>query len=718
MDEEAPTWESMLAINEALVLSALRQDALMEESARMNAQLAEMNQALLHGELRQQEFASALKAGSEHLRQTMAQREETAGQLAAAAQILAAGAKELEEKARLLDLSNDAIVVRDMEGRIRYWNRGAENLYGWTCEEALGKISHHLLATEFPTPIERMTEELHRTGHWMGELIHTTRDGQRLTVLARKTLDRDAEGHPAWVLENLTDITARKQAEQTLEASEARFRAAVSLVSSLLWTNNSEGRMEGPQPGWGNFTGQREEEYQGYGWARAVHPEDAQPTVAAWEQAVAGKRVFEFEHRIRRYDGQWRLCSIHAVPLFGDEGQVQEWVGVHTDITDRKHAEEALREAKDAAEAANASKDRFLAVLSHELRTPLTPVLMAASALEHDPDLSPEVREDMTMIKRNIELETKLIDDLLDLNRITSGKLELHIEAIDLNEAVRHVCDMLRSQINTQRVRLETELEETAAPIAADSARLQQVLWNVLRNAIKFTPEEGTIRVSTKLLPDGRREVRMQDTGMGISAEALPRIFHAFEQGGVGVTRQFGGLGLGLAICKGLVELHRGTIRAESEGPSHGSTFIIELPGEMLQAVAPSPDAIPAAKGRPQLRLLVVEDHADTARTLHRLLKAAGFAVIAAPDVATAIATAERETFDVLISDLGLPDGDGYEIMRRVREIRSVPGVAMSGYGMDEDLRRSREAGFAEHLVKPIDMGQLIAAIRRVADER
>ena len=278
---------------------------------------------------------------------------------------------------------------------------------------------------------------------------------------------------------------------------------------------------------------------------------------------------------------------------------------------------------------------------------------------------------------------------------------------------------MLRSQIHTQRVRLETELAEAAAPIAADSARLQQVLWNVLRNAIKFTPEDGTIRVTTKPLPDGRREVRVRDTGIGISAGALPHIFDPFEQGGVGVTRQFGGLGLGLAICKGLVELHRGTIRAESEGPGRGSTFIIELPGEPAHTVADAPHAAPAENGKPpQLRLLVVEDHADTLRALQRLLRGAGFAVIPAFDVATALATAEREPFDVLVSDVGLPDGDGYEIMRRIRETRGVPGVAMSGYGMDADMRRSHEAGFAEHLVKPIDMAQLIAAIRRVAGER
>ena len=211
----------------------------------------------------------------------------------------------------------------------------------------------------------------------------------------------------------------------------------------------------------------------------------------------------------------------------------------------------------------------------------------------------------------------------------------------------------------------------------------------------------------------------MQDSGIGISVEALPRIFDAFEQGGVKVTRQFGGLGLGLAISKSLVELHRGSIRAESAGPGQGSTFMLELPEAAPDTAGKSPHFAPPESGeQPRMRLLLVEDHLDTARTISRLLRAAGFAVTTATDVASASAAASKEPFDVLVSDLGLPDGDGYEIMRRIRAIRSVPGIAMSGYGMNEDRRRSQEAGFTEHLVKPIDLPQLVAAIRRVTDNR
>ena len=401
--------------------------------------------------------------------------------------------------------------------------------------------------------------------------------------------------------------------------------------------------------------------------------------------------------------------------MFDVEGNVEVVAGSTRVITGRKKAEEEMRAAKEAAEGANRAKDRFLAVLSHELRTPLTPVLMTVASMEVDPSLPAEARESFSMIRRNVELETKLIDDLLDLSRVSSGKIALHPEPVDLNAAVRHVCSICGPQISEKGVHLHCDLAADAGFVEADPARFRQVLWNLFNNAVKFTPAGKNIHITTARLPGNRMRVEVRDEGIGIPPEIITKIFDAFEQGEEKVTRQFGGLGLGLglAICKALVELHHGTIRAESNGDGQGRRFFHGTSGRSRFANAGMARcAIGGDRvGRMQLRLLIVEDHADTARALSRLLTRSGYLVETASNMAAAVELAKRESFDLVISDLGLPDATGYELMRQLREFGEIKGIAMSGYGMDEDLRKSREAGFSEHLVKPVDVVRLQEAI-------
>jgi PAS domain S-box-containing protein len=402
-------------------------------------------------------------------------------------------------------------------------------------------------------------------------------------------------------------------------------------------------------------------------------------------------------------------------PVFADDGTVKAVAGTTRFITQRKEEEKALKEAKETAEAANRAKDRFLAVLSHELRTPLTPVMMTVSALEMDPELPPSIRADMSMIRRNVELETKLIDDLLDLSRIVSSKLALRLEPVDLNEVVREACAICRPQMLEKSIRLEQYLQGEPLPVMVDSARFQQVLWNVLKNAVKFTPEQGVIRVATRRGADDRAEVVIEDSGMGIAPELLTKIFDAFEQGDPSITRAFGGLGLGLAISRALMELHGGSISAASDGNGKGAVFTVALPvyagapAHEISGPAPPPESHPQ-----KLRLLVVEDHADTARTLGLLLRRAGFVVTTAGDVSTALRLADAQAFDMLISDVGLPDGTGFELMKQMAKNHALPGIAMSGFGLESDVAKSLEAGFREHLVKPVRVAQLEQAIRRV----
>jgi len=419
-----------------------------------------------------------------------------------------------------------------------------------------------------------------------------------------------------------------------------------------------------------------------------------------------------YEVLIERPDGSRRNVLPFPRIIRDRSGKAVGAVNMLVDVTELKRTESAL---KDAAEAALRSKDRFLAVLSHELRTPLTPVAMAAASIAGNADLPPALREEVEMIRRNVDLETKLIDDLLDLSRITSGKLRLQPQTLDLNDAMKHVREICRLEILEKRIQLHCDWGAHGAKVHADPARLRQALWNILKNAAKFTPEGGDIHIATERA-GGRVRITIRDTGVGIATDLLPNIFNAFEQCDSAVARQFGGLGLGLAISKALIALHHGQIRVASDGVGKGATFIIELPESASKMENQNAKTDSCADNRPtSLRLLLVEDHVDTSRMLVKLLGSAGYTVRTASNAAGALELAANEPFDLILSDIGLPDASGYHLMQQIKRDHGIAGIAMSGYGMDEDIRKSQEAGFSDHLVKPISFAQLDQAIQRLA---
>ncbi|HEX2223755.1 MAG TPA: ATP-binding protein, partial [Thermoanaerobaculia bacterium] len=387
--------------------------------------------------------------------------------------------------------------------------------------------------------------------------------------------------------------------------------------------------------------------------------------------------------------------------------------------------------AKRAAEEANDAKDRFLAALSHELRTPLTPILTVSASLEEDRGLPEEVRTGLAMIRRNAELEARLIDDLLDLTRVAHGKLELHPEVTDLREVIEHAVETCCGRETASgRIELKLELEAGEHRVWGDTSRLTQVFWNLLNNAVKFTPTGGTITVATHEEAGLRPElvVEVTDTGIGIAPEILPRIFEAFEQGDRRITRQFGGLGLGLAVSRAILELHGGRIETFSEGIGHGATFVIHLPAglpaeiaeaDRPAAAAPAPEPAAGERVAP-LHILLVEDHPDTAEAMAELLRGFGHQVTAAATVAgalaaTAAAEAAHDGIDLVVSDLGLPDGSGQDLMRELVRRYGLRGIALSGYGMEDDIRKSLEAGFGRHLTKPVNPQILKSAIAQAA---
>ena len=360
----------------------------------------------------------------------------------------------------------------------------------------------------------------------------------------------------------------------------------------------------------------------------------------------------------------------------------------------------------------NLAKDQFLAMLSHELRTPLTPVLASAVALENEPDLSENVHESLQMIRRNVELEARLIDDLLDLTRIDKGKIQLSFEVVNAHALLQNALEICQAEIDRKHLTPRLDLAAEKVYLRADPARLQQIFWNLINNAVKFTARDGQISICTNDDTGDRLRIEIADTGLGIEPESLPKIFDAFEQGG---RTQLGGLGLGLAISKRLVEAHSGTITAESAGRNKGAKFTLIFPVcEKVDAQAPLAVSPRAAHHR-AMRVLLVEDHEDTKQSLTKLLRLRGYHVESASNVQSALDLIAQDQFDVLISDLGLPDGSGIDLIRRVQSDRPVLGIALTGFGMEEDIRKSREAGFKHHLVKPIDLNKLDSIIQEVA---
>ncbi|HYD85105.1 MAG TPA: ATP-binding protein, partial [Opitutus sp.] len=416
-------------------------------------------------------------------------------------------------------------------------------------------------------------------------------------------------------------------------------------------------------------------------------------------------------------------------------GSILGLLKIMTDQTEARATAEALErsrsdllaalqtaeQARAEAVAAGRAKDQFLAALSHELRTPLNPVMMIASEAAADPSLPAHVRADFEVVRKNVELEARLIDDMLDITRITQGKLALQAQQVDLHASVREAVAMLRTAASEKHIVVSFSLQAWHSQVLGDPARLQQIFANLLSNAIKFTPSGGTVVVeSANDETLNEIVVRVTDTGIGLTRDELTRVFQPFTQGGhagESGSALYGGLGLGLTIVEELSVRHGGRVSAASPGPGQGATFSVSLPiARSVTAPPPMKDTVPeqtnAVTG---LRILLVEDHAPTRMALQRMLARRNHTVISANSCAAALEEVKQRSFDLVISDIGLPDGDGYELLGRLRETQpQLPGIALSGFGMEGDLRRSETAGFAVHLVKPVPMSKLDAAISQL----
>jgi len=423
------------------------------------------------------------------------------------------------------------------------------------------------------------------------------------------------------------------------------------------------------------------------------------------------------EQPFRDEGGMTHFVNVHLLRLQDSQATVQ---GVLYLVED-KTRDVTLRQELIGA---NAAKDQFLALLSHELRNPLSPVIAMVSELEASTPDSPQTRHALEVIRRNVELEARLIDDLLDVTRIAKGKLQLTFETVSVHETLQRAYEICLDDIERKKLQIDFQLKADRPFVEGDPARLQQVFWNLIKNSVKFTPDKGRVTIATANPSPDQIEIRISDTGIGIGAEKIGKIFNAFEQGQSSITRRFGGLGLGLAISKAMVDAHGGKIQVESAGKDQGSTFRV-----FLRAVPTPAAAANGSAGDAPLRadqkmkvdgrhrhILVVDDHHDTCTGMKMMLERRGYDITVAHTADQAVAKARARPFDLLISDIGLPDRSGYELMRELQEKQNMRGIAISGFGMEHDINKARAAGFSEHLTKPINFERLEEAIKNLLD--
>ncbi len=499
-------------------------------------------------------------------------------------------------------------------------------------------------------------------------------------------------------------------AEESSRAWEARFRAMADIAPAMLWIADNHTRTTFLSRGWYDFTGQTEAHALGMGWAQAVHPDDRDGAIAQYFEAVERHEPFTLDMRVRRHDGEYRWVLDSGRPRFDEDGQWLGYIGSVIDVDQRKKTEQALRQA-------NQRKTHFMALLSHELRNPLAPIRLSLDLLDEvDPD-APAALQARAIIERQVDQLAELVDDLLDVTRVASGKIELERERVDLGQLLYDTVEDHRPLFVAKDVGLELAPIDETLVVDVDYSRMRQVVGNLLQNAAKFTKPGGAATVRATAVEggsDGARqaEIRVTDTGLGMTPQTLASLFEPFVQADTSLEHAGGGLGLGLALVKGLVEQHGGQVSVTSAGLGHGAEFVVRLP--LAEHAEHAASEVSAEVDGTARRVLIIDDNADLAEALATMLEMRGHRVIVAEDGRQGIEKARAFAPEVVFCDIGLPGLDGYEVaraLRRIPELRSTVLVALSGYAADEDIDESHEAGFDLHIAKPPRLPALEAAI-------
>ncbi len=520
------------------------------------------------------------------------------------------------------------------------------------------------------------------------------------------------------------EVHERRRAETNLRKSESRFRQLANAMPQIVWVAKPDGAVEYFNQRWFDFVGCQAEDYLGHRWSNVLHPNDQKYAVERWRHALDTQVPYEIEYRLRSEQGDYRWFLSRAMLMHDESGSLDRWFGTCTDIQDLKGLHEELRMVAARLSEADRRKDEFLATLAHELRNPLAPILTGLEVMKmvkNDPATLEEVRE--TMERQTRQLIT-LVDDLLDVSRITRGKFELRRSHVLLDDAVKTATEAAKPLVDAAGHQLTIDLPEQPIWLDADPNRLAQILSNVLNNAAKYTPDKGKIVLTAKTV-DKHCCVSIRDNGIGIPSDKLELIFDMFTQLEQPMEKVYTGLGIGLTLVRSLVQMHGGWIEASSEGLSKGSEFRVYLPlnhsepvpapdddtsdGDTSDGDTQKPHYASTSDGR-GLHILVVDDNLDASKMLSRVIVAMGYHVTTAVDGKEAIEKAEADRPDVILMDLGMPRMNGYEAARCIRQQdwgKETVLVAITGWGQDVDRQKSKEAGFDHHLVKPADPQEL-----------
>ncbi|MCC3408533.1 MAG: PAS domain-containing protein [Microcoleus sp. PH2017_10_PVI_O_A] len=648
----------------------------------------------------------------------------------------------LQEQTKLLqviiDSIGDGLILANPQGEFVLFNRAAVGMFGqltneksheeWSSTYGLFLADQKTLFPEEELPLTRAIK-----GEYVNDVgIFVRRqdcEGRWVSISGYPVVDTSSTIKGGVIV--CRDITERKQAEAALLESEARFRNMANNAPFMVWVTDSTAYRTFASDNWYKFTGQTEETALGFGWINAVHPEDREYALKAFLMAHESQEPYSTEFRLGGADNRYYWALDAAVPRFTESGQFEGFIGSAMDITERKQVEterdmvlQLEQTARAEAERANRIKDEFLAVLSHELRSPLNPILGWSQLLRGGKLSAAKTAQAYETIERNARLQSQLIEDLLDVSRILQGKLRLNVAPVNVATIILSALDTVQLAAEAKKIQIETILNPDVELVLGDTGRLQQIVWNLLSNAVKFTPEGGRVEVRLSQIA---REVQIQvsDTGKGIVPDFLPYVFEHFRQEDGATTRKFGGLGLGLAIVRQLIELHGGRVFAESPGEGQGATFTVRLPllnddsrkqeeEERHSSESAGISSLPLAG----LRILVVDDEPDSRDFVAFVLEEAGAELISVSSAAEVLRSIAQTAPDLLVSDIGMPEMDGYMLIRHIRtqlapEYGGLVAIALTAYAGEANERQVLQAGFDKHLSKPIDPTLLVTTVAR-----